>query len=224
MDNRRATPRERVLRTGVIVHEPTGRRFRCLLVDASLGGAKLQVFHIGLPDEDLVLLDPGAGKTHAMRVAWRAGPFVGVAFTETRDTEANAADPAVLLGTGFHVLLVDDNAAHRALIAEIVQAWGASFMAVEDGAQGVEAYRAGAFDLVLMDLNMPVMDGYRATEAIRALETERRAPRTPVVVLSANDGDADLEAALKAGADHHLPKPVNVPALLGTMEAFSAAL
>ena len=71
------------MRRGVVVHGPSGRSFTCVIVDVSLGGAKLQLIAPDLPDGDLSLVDTQKGTSHELRVAWRKDPFVGVAFTAT---------------------------------------------------------------------------------------------------------------------------------------------
>ena len=71
------------MRRGVVVHGPSGRSFTCVIVNVSLGGAKLQLIASGLPDGDLSLVDAQMGTGHELRIAWRNDPFVGVAFTGT---------------------------------------------------------------------------------------------------------------------------------------------
>ena len=93
-------------------------------------------------------------------------------------------------------------------------------MTVDDGAQALAAFRGGLFDIVLMDMQMPVMDGLTATRAIRDLEAVSPArPRTPIVMLSANAMAAHRDQAFAAGADHHVPKPITAASLLAGMQA-----
>ena len=81
----RRHPRRTVLRRGVVVHGPTGRSIPCTIIDLSLGGARLQLFAPDLPENELTLIDAELGRLHELRVAWRAGGFVGVAFKATVD-------------------------------------------------------------------------------------------------------------------------------------------
>ena len=91
----------------------------------------------------------------------------------------------------------------------------AELVTVEDGAEAVAACESDTFDVVLMDMQMPVMDGLSATRAIRALEAARPdAPRTPILMLSANAMAEHRDAARDAGADLHLAKPVTARDLL----------
>jgi CheY-like chemotaxis protein len=92
-------------------------------------------------------------------------------------------------------------------------------VAVENGRQAVEAFAAGGFDLVLMDMQMPVMDGLTATAEIRKLEAAREAPRTPVIMLTANAMAEHVAAGRAAGADGHLAKPITMDSLFSAIEA-----
>jgi CheY-like chemotaxis protein len=103
---------------------------------------------------------------------------------------------------------------------------GVELTSVENGAEAVEALAAGSFDLVLMDMQMPVMDGLTAIRAIRATETRR----TPIWALSANALPEHVRASAEAGADGHLTKPISAEALFevlarvcGEEEAAAAA-
>ena len=88
----------------------------------------------------------------------------------------------------------------------------------EDGLQAVEAFKATRFDMVLMDIQMPVMDGLTATSAIRDFEQVMQLPRTPLIVVSANALPEHIEASARAGADLHLAKPLTAAALIGAMQ------
>jgi CheY-like chemotaxis protein len=79
---------------------------------------------------------------------------------------------------------------------------------VENGAEAVEAWSYGGYDLILMDMQMPVMDGLSALRAIRAQEAERNLARTPAIMLTANSLDQHRELSLASGADLFLAKPV----------------
>jgi CheY-like chemotaxis protein len=96
----------------------------------------------------------------------------------------------------------------------LLQASGADLTSVEDGVQAVEAFKLGGFDLVLMDVQMPVMDGLAATRAIREHEQALALARTPVVALTANALPEHVKASAEAGADAHLAKPITASTLL----------
>ena len=115
------------------------------------------------------------------------------------------------------MLVADDNATNRKVVELILEAVGAQVVSVENGALAVEAARDEGFDLILMDLQMPVMDGLTAIAEIRKAEARTGRPRSPIVVLSANDAPADVEASHLAGADGHLGKPIRPEALLAAL-------
>ena len=121
--------------------------------------------------------------------------------------------------SGLRVLVADDNATNRKVLELMLTAAGACPTSVENGQAAVEAWRATPFDVVLMDLRMPVMDGLAAIRAMRAEEQAAGRERTPVVVLSANTAPQDVKASAAAGADGHIGKPIRAEALFATLEA-----
>lgn len=112
----------------------------------------------------------------------------------------------------LHVLVADDHPTNRFLAGKLLEMFGCSFEAVENGAEAVAAVSARAFDLVLMDVKMPVMDGVEATRAIRALGDGRRF--IPVLALTANADDADARQYLAAGMNAVVSKPIQPDVLL----------
>ena len=123
----------------------------------------------------------------------------------------------------IRVLAADDHPTNRAVIEVILGLVEADLVCVEDGAQAVEAYRTGVFDIILMDLQMPVMDGLSAIREIRRIEAETGRPRTPVLAVSANAMSEHIAATQAAGADGHVAKPVVPDALLARIaEALDA--
>lgn len=125
----------------------------------------------------------------------------------------------------LRVLVADDNPTNRKVVELMLAAAGARPVCVEDGQAAVEAWSAGAYDLVLMDLRMPVMDGLEAIRAIRQAEAALGRGRTPIVVLSANTGPDDRRASADAGADGHIGKPIRAEELLEAIGgAFNSAV
>ena len=111
-------------------------------------------------------------------------------------------------------LVVDDNAINRHILDVMLSESGAEVVMAENGHIACEIFARDHFDVVFMDIEMPVVNGYTATKVIRALEAERGMARTPVIMVSAHIGMSDIEQAMAAGADLHLGKPVNVASLL----------
>jgi two-component system, sensor histidine kinase len=112
--------------------------------------------------------------------------------------------PSVLAGT---VLVVEDNAVNRIIAEEMLQSLGVQVIEAEDGARALEVLSRQSVDVVLMDCQMPVMDGYTATQRIRELEARTGQPRLPIVALTANAYAEDSARALSVGMDAHLAKP-----------------
>ena len=124
---------------------------------------------------------------------------------------------------GLKVLMVEDNPINRRILVLVLERLPAKVTSAENGLQAVEAFKAQAFDVILMDLQMPGMDGYEAMRQIRALEAETGRERTPIIVVSAHTRQHEIAEAKLAGADHHLGKPVDIPTLLATMDTVMAA-
>ena len=131
---------------------------------------------------------------------------------------ADEPDPAAFEGT-LRVLVADDHATNRKVVDLILAGAGAETLCVEDGAQALEAFQAGAFDLVLMDMQMPVLDGLSAVRAIRDWERSQGRPPALVMMLTANTLPEHVKAGIEAGADGHIPKPITAGRLLAAVEA-----
>jgi CheY-like chemotaxis protein len=96
----------------------------------------------------------------------------------------------------------------------ILGAIGVNLTSVENGQEALDAFASQSFDLILMDMQMPVMDGLTAIRAIRAQEAAERRPYTPIYTLTANAMAEHAEASRGAGADDHLTKPIAAEALI----------
>ncbi|MFT4954813.1 MAG: PAS domain S-box-containing protein [Brevundimonas sp.] len=150
----------------------------------------------------------------------RGEPGEGATFWfDLRLAAADAAEPTgapssrAALGP-LRVLLADDNVTNRRVVELILGAMDADCIAVEDGAQAVAAFEAQTFDIVLMDMMMPVMDGLTAVRALRAVEACEGRGRTPVLMLTANSFPEHIAESLAAGADLHLAKPITAASLI----------
>src|SRR5690606_16464168 len=106
----------------------------------------------------------------------------------------------------MHILVVDDTEANRKLLAWILEDEGHTVTEAKDGRQAVTLFQAGEFDLVLMDVMMPVMDGFEATRAIKEYLGDRH---VPIIFLTALSDDASLAKCLAIGGDDFLSKPIN---------------
>jgi CheY-like chemotaxis protein len=95
---------------------------------------------------------------------------------------------------------------------------------VDNGAKAVEAWSGGGYDLILMDIQMPEMDGIAATQVIRAREAETGRPRIPIIALSANAMTHQVNEYLGMGFDLHVPKPIELPRLQAALEQAMAGV
>jgi len=110
---------------------------------------------------------------------------------------------------GFKILVADDNIVNQSVVVHMLEKFGCKTELADDGAQAVAMHRAHQFDLILMDCQMPELDGYQATARIRAYETTHAtAPRVPIVALTAHALAGEREKCLASGMDDFLPKPV----------------
>ncbi|WGF90130.1 response regulator [Marinivivus vitaminiproducens] len=114
------------------------------------------------------------------------------------------------------ILLVEDNEMNRDMLSRRLTRHGHSIVIAVDGQEGVDLARAEEPDLVLMDLSLPILDGW---EAMRRLRAQDDTARLPIIALSAHAMEGDREKALAAGGDDFDTKPVDLPRLLGKINA-----
>ena len=113
-------------------------------------------------------------------------------------------------GVGGHVLLVEDNAVNRQVAQRLLSLVGVSFDVAEHGKQALERLEIGEYDAILLDCQMPIMDGYATARTVRRLEAEGKRPaRIPIVAMTANAMAGDREKCLAAGMDDYMSKPLN---------------
>ncbi len=134
--------------------------------------------------------------------------------TKQRETQPQDDDEAILPGSP-HVLIVDDNQANRVVIAAFCELFSCTYESARGGREAVDAMRQGPFDLVLMDIQMPDMDGVEATRRIRDLGGA--AVEIPVVAVTASIEPEDVRAYLAAGMCAVVEKPIEPAALLKAM-------
>ncbi len=156
---------------------------------------------------------PGGGLT----VAFEVTAFHVEGGSEPAPAEVPPTEAIAQPGRAPHVLIADDNATNRMVAETLCGMFGYTSQSVGDGAEAVDAVRSGAFDLILMDIKMPLMDGLEATRRIRALHGP--ASRAPIVALTANADPWDAAAYLDAGMDAVVEKPIKPAALMAAMAA-----
>ena len=114
------------------------------------------------------------------------------------------------------ILLVEDNEMNRDMLSRRLQRKGFEIGLAVDGAEGVAKALAGGWDLILMDMSLPEIDGWEATRRIREAAT---GPRVPIIALTAHAMSGDREKAMAAGCDDYDTKPVELERLLGKIQA-----
>jgi signal transduction histidine kinase/ActR/RegA family two-component response regulator len=159
--------------------------------------------------------EPGKGSVFSVHVPLLA--WEGEASDETAE-EAGDIDIS-----GARVLVAEDHPTNQKVVELILESVGVTPVIVENGRLALEALAAERFDVVLMDMQMPELDGLSATAQLRAREAEQGLPRTPVIMLTANALDEHVRAGAEAGADGHLSKPIHAQALIEAILAAMAA-
>ncbi|MBD7940981.1 ATP-binding protein [Brevundimonas guildfordensis] len=165
--------------------------------------------------------EPGAGAAFILTLPWRKAAAPQAASPAALTLPVERAGPE-LAPRRLRILAADDHPTNRRVVELILDPSLFDLVSVENGAEAVAAYRAQAFDLVLMDMQMPVMDGLTAVREIRLHEAVLGLPPTPVVMLTANALAEHLDQALVAGADRHMAKPFSVEALLAIVAELTA--
>ncbi len=146
--------------------------------------------------------------------------FVSALQEKIRELESGSGDAAAEQTeenslAGMRFLVAEDNEINAEILGELLQVEGATCEVTEDGRQVLERFQQaapGEFDAILMDVQMPVMNGYDATRAIRALARED-ARKLPIIAMTANAFAEDEKAALEAGMDAHVAKPIDIELL-----------
>jgi CheY-like chemotaxis protein len=156
-----------------------------------------------------VVSSPGTGSTFWFEIA------APEALAPRLDAEVDGG-----LLEGLRVLVVEDNATNRMIVTKMLEGLGASVETAEDGERGVEAALRGVFDLILMDIQMPGIDGVEATRQIRRSETP--AALAPIIALTANVLTHQRETYLASGMDGVVGKPVSPAALLSEIARVAA--
>jgi signal transduction histidine kinase/ActR/RegA family two-component response regulator len=152
----------------------------------------------------------GLGSTFTLRVPLR---YLGEEKAVATVAETVSERPAIAL----RVLAAEDNAINQLVLKTLLHQMGVDPTVVENGQLAVAAWETGDWDVILMDIQMPVMDGLTATAQIRAKELAEGRPRTPIVALTANAMSHQVEQYITAGMDGHVAKPIQVAELFAAL-------
>ena len=156
--------------------------------------------------------EPGQGSRFYVELAL-AGTVSSVAKPRAQ------AAPQPALAAGLRVLVAEDNVVNQKVIGAMLRRQGWIVTLAVNGVEACHHFRENSFDLVLMDVQMPELDGLEATRQIRADEASRSLVRTPILALTAHAAQAQHEECLAVGMDAVITKPVNLPGLLSEIVA-----
>lgn len=171
------------------------------------------------------IVDMMGGSIHVDSVLGQGSRFtvtlnLGIPHHPTEETPETQSQTDYPLSRQSRILVVEDNVINLEIEMELLEDAGFLVDAAENGSIAVEKIRSaqpGDYSLVIMDLQMPVMDGYSAAQAIRALKDPALAS-IPIVALSANAFEEDRKRAIACGMNTHLAKPINISKLLSTID------
>ena len=166
---------------------------------------------------------PGRGTSFSLELPFAPASAGALAASAPATAAAPApvmdSAPAAIPLRETRVLVAEDNAVNQQVIGAMLRRLGMAVTLVEDGEQAVQALQGGRYDLVLMDCQMPVLDGFAAASRIRAAETRTR---IPIIALTANALAEDRQRCLDAGMDDYLPKPVSIAGLSSMLSRWTA--
>ncbi len=212
------------------------RRWGLVVIDRSLAGSiesLTALRRVGVPVVELAgaadAVTPGAGPAVLLRPHRRQTVAAVLAAVLSRDAaRAPGSSPALAavprVSRTPRILAVDDNDVNLRVVRELLESRGCRVVAASGGREAIEASQRERFDLVLMDVEMPGLDGLDACREIRANEARRRVRRTPIVALTAHAMIGDRERCLAAGMDDYLAKPLRRASLYAVMDRFGIAL
>jgi len=121
------------------------------------------------------------------------------------------------------ILLAEDNVVNQHLATRLLEKMGHSVVLAQNGLEAMSQHASGEFDAVLMDVQMPEMDGFQATKAIRDREKAMGTPRLPIIALTAHAMAGDREKCMQAGMDHYLSKPLKAQELRDLLQTIGQA-
>jgi CheY-like chemotaxis protein len=140
---------------------------------------------------------------------------------EIEDTRSREKPQIIANENDNRILLVEDNETNIMITSEILLQAGYDVTLARDGAEAISCYCQSPFSIILMDCQMPIMDGWEATQRIRAYEKGNHIKASMIVALTANAMDGDREKCIEAGMDEYLAKPFKKKELLDKLQEIS---
>jgi CheY-like chemotaxis protein len=159
-----------------------------------------------------IWVDSEVGKGSAFHFTVRFRRAESAEITDLKNTKQPKAGVELI---GMKVLLVEDNLFNQAVAVEVLKKRGCELTVASNGKEAVEAFDSQPFDVILMDLQMPEMDGFEATRIIRSRETFGR---IPIIAQTAHAFKEDRIRCMEAGMDEHIPKPIEIDELVTALE------
>lgn len=135
----------------------------------------------------------------------------------------NETSPKGAVNKNLKILLVDDNPENRFIVKRFLDESEINISEAQDGTEALDSFVANKFDLIFMDINMPNKNGIEATRDIRAMEKDKKLPRTIIIALSANALSKEYDRAMEVGCDDYLTKPISRGKLLATIEKWQSS-
>lgn len=158
--------------------------------------------------------EPDVGSTFSFTISFKAVEKSVLA------TAVEASQALLAIDGTRRILLVDDSAENRILIRLLLHKLPLLLDEAGNGQEALDLFDNNHYDLILMDIQMPIMDGYTATQAIRTRESDNGSARTPIIALTAHAYESDLRACREAGCDDHVAKPFKKQALLDCLAMY----
>jgi len=230
----------------LVLMQQEGTKFDCILLDAQMPGMDgyelahhLHAEHPDLPP--MLMLSSGALRGDAVRCqeAGIAGFFakpiasdellaaLGRLFEPPLNSPSPTASPLLTRHSlreaqrALNILLVEDHPTNQKLALGLLNKWGHQGTLAQNGQEALDLLASQSFDVILMDMQMPVMGGIEATQRIRRRESEKHLPRTPIIAMTAAAMQDDRDACLAAGMDDYLSKPIKVKELQEKLLAYT---
>ena len=189
-----------------------------LIADEALSKTELDALEELASSTQLILASPIRSLSSRLENSAWIGlhrPVTSAALYEAITAASPTDDPEVVPAKRYSglVLVAEDNPVNQILVNEILQGLGLSVVIAQNGEEAVTAFGQRRFDLILMDCQMPVLDGFEATKHIRAIEARDNSTRIPIVALTASASQDEYRQAMASGMDDFMTKPFNVSQL-----------
>ena len=185
---------------------------RKILVDSSLAPVTVMMLTSARQVNDVKRCRDLGISRHLVKPILEAQLLKTILAVRTNEPEyakpARSQSSQIQAGVGLRILVAEDNTVNQRLAALLLEKMGHTVMIADDGQKAIDCLEREPFDLILMDVQMPEMDGFSATAAIR-LNEQRSGERIPIIAMTANAMKGDRERCLAAGMDDYVSKPIN---------------